>query len=124
MCTVLQEIWEKQLTEENLKKVDGLRPIAEELGCSMAQLALAWAASNPDVSTVITGASKPQQASQGQKQWYLTMVCSVRVCRRLCMGCICRQEEQGAPCAVRSAGQGQHEGDRLHKQDRQRARQD
>ena len=60
---VIQEIWKKQLTEDNLKKVDGLRPIAEELGCSMAQLALAWAASNPDVSTVITGASKPQQAS-------------------------------------------------------------
>lgn len=65
MCVVMQEIWEKQLTEENLKKVDGLRPIAEELGCNMAQLALAWAASNPDVSTVITGASKPQQASLG-----------------------------------------------------------
>ena len=62
-CAVIQEIWKKQLTEDNLKKVDGLRPIAEELGCSMAQLALAWAASNPDVSTVITGASKPQQAS-------------------------------------------------------------
>jgi diketogulonate reductase-like aldo/keto reductase len=53
---------QKQLTEDNLKKVDGLRPIAEELGCSLAQLALAWAASNPDVSTVITGATKPQQA--------------------------------------------------------------
>lgn len=57
----VQELWQKQMNEDNLKKVDGLRPIAEELGCSMAQLALAWAASNPDVSTVITGATKPQQ---------------------------------------------------------------
>ena len=61
-CAVVQDMGQKQLTEDNLKKVDGLRPIAEELGCSLAQLALAWAASNPDVSTVITGATKPQQA--------------------------------------------------------------
>lgn len=62
VCAVVQDMGQKQLTEDNLKKVDGLRPIAEELGCSLAQLALAWAASNPDVSTVITGATKPQQA--------------------------------------------------------------
>ena len=38
-----------------------LAPIAEELGCTLAQLAIAWAASNPRVSSVITGASKPEQ---------------------------------------------------------------
>ena len=42
-------------------KVENLRPIADELGCSIAQLALAWCASNPNVSTVITGASRPSQ---------------------------------------------------------------
>jgi voltage-dependent potassium channel beta subunit len=42
-------------------KVEKLRPIADELGCSMAQLALAWCATNPNVSTVITGASRPSQ---------------------------------------------------------------
>jgi voltage-dependent potassium channel beta subunit len=42
-------------------KVERLRPIATELGCSMAQLALAWCAANPRVSTVITGASRPSQ---------------------------------------------------------------
>lgn len=36
-------------------------PIAEELSCSMAQLALAWCLKNPNVSTVITGASRPEQ---------------------------------------------------------------
>src|SRR4051812_31753564 len=41
-----------------LAKVERLRPIADELGCSMAQLALAWCLTNPNVSTVITGASK------------------------------------------------------------------
>jgi voltage-dependent potassium channel beta subunit len=42
-------------------KVEALRPIAAELDCTMAQLAIAWCASNPRVSTVITGASRASQ---------------------------------------------------------------
>ena len=42
-------------------KVRTLVPIAEELGCSMAQLAIAWCVKNPRVSTVITGASRVEQ---------------------------------------------------------------
>jgi voltage-dependent potassium channel beta subunit len=38
-----------------------LAPLAAELGCSTAQLAIAWAAHNPRVSTVITGASRLEQ---------------------------------------------------------------
>ena len=38
-----------------------LEPIAAELGGTLAQLAIAWAAKNPHVSTVITGASKLSQ---------------------------------------------------------------
>jgi voltage-dependent potassium channel beta subunit len=45
-------------------KVERLRPIAEELGCSLAQLAIAWCAANPNVTTVITGASRPSQVSE------------------------------------------------------------
>jgi aryl-alcohol dehydrogenase-like predicted oxidoreductase len=41
--------------------VAALEPIAKELGGSVAQLAIAWAAHNPRVSTVITGASKLSQ---------------------------------------------------------------
>ena len=41
--------------------VAALEPIAQELGCNLAQLALAWVAHNPRVSTVITGASKLSQ---------------------------------------------------------------
>ena len=44
-----------------LAKVENLRPIADELGCTMAQLAIAWCAANPNVSTVITGASRASQ---------------------------------------------------------------
>ncbi len=38
-----------------------LRPISEELGCTLSQLAIAWCASHPHVSTVITGASRTAQ---------------------------------------------------------------
>jgi aryl-alcohol dehydrogenase-like predicted oxidoreductase len=38
-----------------------LEPIAQELGATLAQMAIAWAAKNPRVSTVITGASKLSQ---------------------------------------------------------------
>ena len=41
-----------------IDRVERLRPIAERLGCTMAQLAMAWCTANPNVSTVITGASR------------------------------------------------------------------
>ncbi|MTA13004.1 MAG: aldo/keto reductase [Actinobacteria bacterium] len=44
-----------------IAKVESLRPIAAELDCSLAQLAIAWCAANPRVSTVITGASRASQ---------------------------------------------------------------
>ena len=47
-----------------LAKVRRLAPIAEDLGCSMAQLAIAWCARNPRVSTVITGASRVGQVEE------------------------------------------------------------
>lgn len=46
-----------------LRKVNGLKPIADELGVSLAQLAIAWCATNPNVSSVITGATKESQVS-------------------------------------------------------------
>jgi voltage-dependent potassium channel beta subunit len=50
-----------RLVQEKIEKVRQMAPIAQELDCSMAQLALAWCLKNPDVSSVITGASKPEQ---------------------------------------------------------------
>lgn len=49
------------LVADKLAKVDALKPIAAELGASLAQLSLAWCASNPNVSTVIMGATKSEQ---------------------------------------------------------------
>jgi voltage-dependent potassium channel beta subunit len=45
-------------------KVERLRPIASELGCTLAQLSIAWCAKNPHVSTVITGASRASQVTE------------------------------------------------------------
>ncbi|MGA8856560.1 MAG: aldo/keto reductase, partial [Candidatus Bathyarchaeia archaeon] len=44
-----------------------LQPIASELGCTMAQLALAWCLKNLNVSTVITGATRPEQVVENMK---------------------------------------------------------
>ena len=56
---------EGMVTEQGRsEKVRRLLPIAEELGCTLAQLALAWCARNPRVSSVITGASRPQQVRE------------------------------------------------------------
>ncbi|MCB9765971.1 MAG: aldo/keto reductase [Alphaproteobacteria bacterium] len=55
------------ITPERVEKVRQLTPIAGDLGCTMAQLALAWAAKYPGVSTVITGASRPEQVHENMK---------------------------------------------------------
>ncbi len=44
-----------------------LRPLAAELECTTAQLAIAWCLLNPHVSTVITGASRPQQVLENMQ---------------------------------------------------------
>jgi aryl-alcohol dehydrogenase-like predicted oxidoreductase len=46
---------------ETLEAVQRLKPIASDLGISMAQLALAWVLREPNVSSAIIGASKPEQ---------------------------------------------------------------
>ena len=55
------------ITPEKVEKVKALEPIAKELGCTMAQLALAWARRNDDVNTVITGATRPEQVEENVK---------------------------------------------------------
>jgi aryl-alcohol dehydrogenase-like predicted oxidoreductase len=55
------------ITPERIEKVRKLRPIADELDCSLAQLALAWCLKNPHVSTVITGASRVSQVHENMQ---------------------------------------------------------
>ena len=60
----LRENFEKPETQAKIGKVRQLMPIATELGCTQAQLALAWCLKNPNVSTVITGASRASQVTE------------------------------------------------------------
>lgn len=53
--------------QKRLQSVRELVPIAEELGTTMPRLALAWCLKNPNVSTVITGASKVSQVEENMK---------------------------------------------------------
>ncbi|SPC61611.1 probable potassium channel beta subunit protein [Ustilago sp. UG-2017b] len=50
-----------------IEKVQKLTTIAEGLGAKVTNLALAWCAKNPNVSTVILGASKPEQIIENLK---------------------------------------------------------
>ena len=47
-----------------IAKVRLLAPIAQDLGCTLGQMAIAWCLKNPHVSTVITGASRPAQVKE------------------------------------------------------------
>jgi aryl-alcohol dehydrogenase-like predicted oxidoreductase len=51
----------------NISKVERLTAVAGELDCSMAQLAIAWCVANPNVSTVILGASRGEQLEENLK---------------------------------------------------------
>jgi len=53
--------------KERLKKVGKLAKVADDVGISMPHLALAWCLKNKDVSTVITGASRPEQVQENMK---------------------------------------------------------
>jgi voltage-dependent potassium channel beta subunit len=53
--------------QNRIEKVKKLEPFAKELGLTLAEMGLAWCLKNPNVSTVITGASKPEQVKQNMK---------------------------------------------------------
>ncbi len=63
----LRPLLESEEGRRNLEKVKKLEPVARELDCTLAQLALAWCLVNDDVSTVITGASSVQQVHENMQ---------------------------------------------------------
>ncbi len=65
--TTMEWLRNSMLQEQKIEKVRKLVPISKEIGCSMAQMALAWCLKNPNVSTVITGASRPEQVVENMK---------------------------------------------------------
>ena len=50
-----------------IERVENAGQIASQLGCTMAQFAIAWCLKNENVSTVITGASRPEQIAENVK---------------------------------------------------------
>jgi voltage-dependent potassium channel beta subunit len=63
----LRNHFEDDEAQSNIHKIAKLISIAEELDCSMAQLALAWTLINPNISSTITGASKVEQVVENMK---------------------------------------------------------
>jgi voltage-dependent potassium channel beta subunit len=63
----LRKRLETEESRQMIQKVGQLSAIAADLGCSMAQLAIAWCLVNPNVSTVITGASQAGQVRENMK---------------------------------------------------------
>jgi aryl-alcohol dehydrogenase-like predicted oxidoreductase len=55
------------MSDEVLSTVQRLKPLAERAGLSMAQLAVAWVLQNPNVSSAIVGASRPEQVQDNVK---------------------------------------------------------
>ncbi|WBB54291.1 aldo/keto reductase family protein [Verrucosispora sp. WMMD573] len=57
----------KWLTDDVLTRVQQLKPLADQAGLTMAQLAIAWVLQNPNVSSAIIGASRPEQVHDNVK---------------------------------------------------------
>jgi len=66
------------LESDSLARTDLLRPIADELGISMAQLALAWCLAQPNVASVIVGVTRVAQLEDNVKASGLRLPCEVR----------------------------------------------
>lgn len=60
----MQWMRERFTDQEVLQRIAALEPIAADMGASMAQFAIAWCLQNPNVSSVITGASRVEQVKE------------------------------------------------------------
>ncbi len=64
---------QKRLTDDALRRVERLCPIADELGLTMSQLALAWVLRRPEVSSAIVGATRPEQVNENARASGVTL---------------------------------------------------
>jgi aryl-alcohol dehydrogenase-like predicted oxidoreductase len=55
------------MTDDVLTRVQALRPIAESLDLTLAQLAVAWVLQNDNVASALIGASRPEQVAENVK---------------------------------------------------------
>ncbi|MGX7826931.1 aldo/keto reductase family protein [Actinokineospora sp. 24-640] len=61
------------MRDDVLTAVQDLRPLAEQAGLSLAQLAIAWVLQNPNVASAIIGASRPEQVTENVKAAGVTL---------------------------------------------------
>jgi aryl-alcohol dehydrogenase-like predicted oxidoreductase len=69
--------------QDKLAKVRALHSIADELVCTLPQLSLAWVLKNPNVSTVITGASRVEQLHENLKAIEITATLTPEIMQRI-----------------------------------------
>ncbi|MGI9238332.1 MAG: potassium channel beta subunit family protein [Woeseiaceae bacterium] len=63
----LEWLREELTNPERLAIVASLKPLADQMGATLAQFSIAWCLQNPDVSSVLTGASRVQQVLENMK---------------------------------------------------------
>jgi voltage-dependent potassium channel beta subunit len=66
-----------------IAKVRALKPVADDLSCTLAQLSIAWCLANPHVSTVITGASRVAQVADNLKALDVVVKLTPEVMQRI-----------------------------------------
>lgn len=61
LLRLFNRYFSEQKKEQTISALNKFKEIADSLNCSQAQLAMAWCIANPDISTAITGATRPEQ---------------------------------------------------------------
>lgn len=74
---------ERNLVDENLKKVAQLMELANEIGTDVTRMAIAWCLKNPNVSTVLLGASKPEQLKHNLSALEVVSILTDQVMERI-----------------------------------------
>jgi voltage-dependent potassium channel beta subunit len=74
---------ERNITPERLEKVKQLKNISDSLGVSLSQMSIAWCLKNPNVSTAILGASKPEQLDENLKALDLVELLSPEIIEKI-----------------------------------------
>ncbi len=61
------------MSDDVLGRVQDIKPVADDAGLTMAQLAVAWVLQNPNVAAALIGASRPEQVGENAKAAGVTL---------------------------------------------------